>query len=96
MDVSFLFPRRVVSAIAGLEEAKNLAGEILRLIQIFLTKVEFRKKTRRVSSQFVASANRRFEFHKRGQLCLRSHNEPLSVAAMRVHNEDRSPFTIHR
>jgi hypothetical protein len=24
---SFLFPRRVVSAIAGLEEAKNLAGE---------------------------------------------------------------------
>jgi hypothetical protein len=26
-DISFLFPRRVDSAIAGLEEAKNLAGE---------------------------------------------------------------------
>ena len=25
--IYFLFPRRVVSAIAGLEEAKNLAGE---------------------------------------------------------------------
>ena len=25
--ISFQFPRRVVSAIAGLEEAKNLAGE---------------------------------------------------------------------
>src|SRR5260370_585628 len=27
MDISFPFPRRLVSAIAGLEEAKNLAGE---------------------------------------------------------------------
>jgi hypothetical protein len=26
-DISFLFPRRVDSAIAGLEEAKNLAGK---------------------------------------------------------------------
>jgi hypothetical protein len=25
--ISFLFPRRVLSAIAGLEEAKNLAGK---------------------------------------------------------------------
>jgi hypothetical protein len=35
MDIFFLFPRRIDSAIAGLEEAKNLAGEVLRLIQIF-------------------------------------------------------------
>jgi len=35
MVSSFLFPRRVVFAIAGLEEAKNLAGQMfLRLIQI--------------------------------------------------------------
>ena len=27
MDISFLFPRRIDSAIAGLGEAKNLAGE---------------------------------------------------------------------
>jgi hypothetical protein len=39
--MSFLFPRRVVSAIAGLEEAKKPSGEkVLRLIQIFLTTVE--------------------------------------------------------
>ena len=36
IDISFLFPRRVDSAIAGLEEAKNPAGKILRLIQIRL------------------------------------------------------------
>ena len=32
----FSFPRRVDSAIAGLEEAENLAGKVLRLIQIGL------------------------------------------------------------
>jgi hypothetical protein len=31
------------------------------------------------------------EFQKRGQLFIRTHNETLSVAAMRVSNEDRSP-----
>jgi hypothetical protein len=31
--LSFL-PRRVVSTVAGLEKAKNLAGKVLRLIQI--------------------------------------------------------------
>jgi hypothetical protein len=30
-----------------------------------------------------------FEFRKRSQLFIRSHNEPLSVAAMRVNDEDR-------
>jgi hypothetical protein len=33
-------------------------------------------------------ANRRFEFDKRSQLFIRVHNETLSVAAMRVSNED--------
>jgi hypothetical protein len=31
--------------------------------------------------------NRRFESRKRGQLFIRTHNETLSVAAMRVSNE---------
>src|SRR5438132_284909 len=35
-----------------------------------------------------------FEFQKRSQLFIRMHNETLSVAAMRVSNPDRSPFTI--
>jgi hypothetical protein len=34
------FSRRIGSAIAGLEEAKNLAGEVLRSIQIRLTTSE--------------------------------------------------------
>jgi hypothetical protein len=33
-------------------------------------------------------ANHRFQFHKRSQLFLRSHNQTLSVAAMCVSNED--------
>jgi hypothetical protein len=32
------------------------------------------------------STNRRFEFHKRGQLFIRTHNETLSVIAVRVSN----------
>jgi hypothetical protein len=38
--------------------------------------------------QFAASANRRFEFEKRTQLFIRSHNEALSVVAMCISNED--------
>jgi len=34
MNISFPFPRRIDSAIAGLKETKNLAGKVLRLIQI--------------------------------------------------------------
>jgi hypothetical protein len=42
-----------------------------------------------------ALVHRRFQFHQRGQLFIRTHNETLSVTAMRVSNEDRSPFGIH-
>jgi hypothetical protein len=41
-----------------------------------------------------AESNRRFKFHKCRQLFIGSHNETLSVAAMRVSNEDRSPARI--
>jgi hypothetical protein len=44
-----------------------------------------------LSRQFVASSNRRLQFNKRRQLFIRSHNETLSVAAMRVCNPDRLP-----
>jgi hypothetical protein len=36
-------------------------------------------------------SNRGFQFHKRGQLFIRTHNETLSVAAMHVSNPDCSP-----
>ena len=35
MDISFLLPAVLGSAIAGLAEAKDLRGKILRLIQTF-------------------------------------------------------------
>jgi hypothetical protein len=35
-----------------------------------------------------------FRFHKRSQLFIRSHNETLPVAAMRVCNPDGSSFAI--
>jgi hypothetical protein len=41
------------------------------------------------------SSNRRFDFPKRGQLFIRTHNESLSVVAMRIGNEDYSPARIH-
>ena len=36
------------------------------------------------------------QFHKRGQLFIRVHNETLSVVAMRVNNPDCSPIRINR
>jgi hypothetical protein len=42
----------------------------------------------------LASLSRQFEFNKRSQLFIRTHNETLSVAAMRVDNPDRSSVGI--
>jgi len=39
--------------------------------------------------------NRRFQFHKRGQLFFGSRNETLPVVAMRVNNPDCSPIGIY-
>jgi hypothetical protein len=52
---------------------------------------EFKKTLATLSRQFAASATRRFKFKTRSQLFIRTHNETLSVAAMRVGNPDRSP-----
>jgi len=54
---------------------------------------EFRKNLATLSRLFAASADSRFEFHKRRQLFIRAHNETLSVA-VRVHDPDCSPFGI--
>jgi hypothetical protein len=40
--------------------------------------------------------NRRFQFHKSAQFFIRVHNEAVTVAAMRVTNEDCSPARIHQ
>jgi len=43
-----------------------------------------------------AIPGRQFEFEKRSQLFIRTHNEALSVVAMRVNNPDRSALEIQR
>jgi hypothetical protein len=49
-------------------------------------------------SQFVSlsqsSFNRRFQFYKRRQPFIRTHNEALTIAAMRASNPDCSPAGI--
>jgi hypothetical protein len=47
-------------------------------------------------SAWEITSNRRFDFHKSGQLFIRVHNETLAVAAMCVCNPDRSPVGINR
>src|SRR6266550_9084640 len=90
MDISSLFPRRVNSAIAGLEQAKNLAGESPPADSDPLSDAESGENYANLSNQFAASANRPFQFQKRSQLFIRKHNETLTVVAMRVSNSERS------
>ena len=40
--------------------------------------------------------NRPFQFHKRGQQFIRTHNKTLSVVAVRISNPDGSPVGINR
>jgi hypothetical protein len=47
-----------------------------------------------MSSQFAASANRRFQFDKRAELFVRVHNKALSVVAVCIGNPDRSPLIV--
>jgi len=49
-NVSFLLPRRVVSAIAGLEEAKNIAGESPPPDSDLLTPLSLKKARRSVKT----------------------------------------------
>jgi hypothetical protein len=43
-----------------------------------------------VEPRACAIPHRRFQFHKRSQLLIRTHTETLSVAAVHVNNPDRS------
>jgi hypothetical protein len=86
------FSRRIDSVGAGLEEAKNLAGKVLRLIQDRLSDAEFGRNLANLSNRFAASAD--LKFHKRSQLFIRTYNETLSVVAVRVSNPDCSPVGI--
>jgi hypothetical protein len=65
--------------VAGPEETKNF-----RLIQDPFSDAEFGKIMVGLSRQFAASASRRFQFQKRSQDFIRTHNETLSIVAMCV------------
>ena len=52
-------------------------------------------RSRCLSQETAASADGRFEFQKRSQLFIRTHNEALIVPTMRVSNPDRSPLGIN-
>jgi len=45
--------------------------------------------------RLTARANRHFNFQNSGQFFISPHGEALTVAAMRVSNEDRLPARIH-
>ena len=80
----------------GLEEGEEPSGGKASCPDSDSSDAEFGKNLANLSNQFAASANRRFKFHKRSQLFIRTHNETLSVVAMRVCNPDRSPVGINR
>ena len=46
------------------------------------------EKSRRLVNTMYHKHEPQFEFHKRSQLFIRTHNEPLSVVAMRTNNPD--------
>src|SRR5207247_10683913 len=73
------FPRRIDSAIAGLEEAKNLAGKCLRLIQMRVATRRLEKSRQYVKSirckraSLIQPQQTQSAFHD-------VHNETLSAA----------------
>ena len=69
-------------------------GNVLRLIQIRLATPSLERIWPVCQDKIAASTNRRFKLDKRRQLFLRSHDETLSIATMRVSNPDRSRFGI--
>jgi hypothetical protein len=53
---------------------------------------EFGRNLASLSKLFAATADRRFEFEKRSQLFIRTHDETLSVVAMRVSSFGYAPI----
>jgi hypothetical protein len=84
MVLPFLFPLWLILGTAGLEQAKNLAAESPLPDSNPFNDAESAENRASLSRQFAAAVNRRFEFQKRSQLFLRTHDVTLSVATMCV------------
>jgi hypothetical protein len=89
-----LFPAGLIQLVAGPEGAKNLVGESPPPDSNPFNSVEFGENLASSSSQFAATPNHRFYFHKRRQLFIGMHNETLSVVAMCVSVYWRPLFAI--
>jgi hypothetical protein len=77
------------------EKEEETAGKRLPALTPVPDCVEFGKNLAKQSRQFAASANRRFKFHKRRQLFVRTHNETPSVVTVCISNEARSALGIN-
>src|SRR5439155_11950123 len=69
---SFLFPRYVYSAVAGPEEAKNLAGKCPPPDSDPSSYAHFGTNLASLSRQFGASTSRQFKSKQRSQLFIRT------------------------
>src|SRR4030095_6033412 len=83
---SFLPPLSCSLELRVGKRRRTQRGNVLRLIQDPFSDVEFCENFVRLSRQFTPSPNRRFEFHKRGQLFISTHHETLSVIAVCINN----------
>src|SRR5882724_8101003 len=68
MVLPFLFPLWLILGTAGLEQAKNLAGESSPSDSNPFNDAESAENRARLSRQFAAAVNRLFAFQKRRQL----------------------------
>jgi len=84
-------PAKLIVGIAGPEEAKNLAGKVLPLIQIRLARRVWQKLRQRVKI-IRRNCESRLQVPEM-QYFIRSHNDRLSVIAV-SNNPDRSPLAI--
>ena len=90
------FPGCVDCVVCGSRGGEEPSGEDPPPDSNPFSDAQFGKNLASLSSQFAGSVNHRFKLQKRGQLFIRTHNETLSIAAMCVHNPDRSPVGINR
>jgi hypothetical protein len=84
-------PLGLLFGVAGPERAKNPAGKTPPPVSDPFDGVESGKNPASLSSKKTATPTRRFNLYKRDQLFIRTRNEPLSVVAMCVCNQDCSP-----
>jgi hypothetical protein len=74
MVLPFFFLLCWIQLVADREEAKNLTGNVLRLIEIRLATPSLARIPPACQEKFAAIPNRRFEFQKRDQYFMRVHS----------------------